>query len=311
MKKINYILSLAVLSAMMIACSDDQVDVEKTLLTLEQEPVKTEFDKYLDRHYKIPYNIDFDYRFEDADKTDREKDFQLIPVKPVKALEVAKIIEYICLDSYKKIAPKGFLKKYFPKKLRIIGSGPYDARGNEILALATEGLEITLYHINKFGLKEVIKDVNGKKMTVLEGDKGETAKLYSRVIIHEFSHIMHHKVDYPRRFRTISGKDYLGGGWSESSEEEAYKKGFLSPYARKEYNEDFVEVLSFYVISSDEEWSKIIEKAGKEGASKINNKLEIVKNYMLDVWNVDLDQLKSEIQNRLKNLSTLDLTKMD
>ncbi len=302
MKKINYLLLFAVLSALMTACSDDQVDAGKTLLTTEQEPAKTDLDKYLDKNYMTPYNIDFDYRFEDSEKTDREMGFQLVPVRPEKALEMAKVVKYICLDAYQKVAPKDFLKKYFPKKLRIIGSGPYDGRGNEILALATEGLEITLYHINTFGLKEVIVEENGKNISKLVDDMDQAVKLYSRVIIHEFSHIMHHKVDYPHRFRTMTDKDYLGGAWSESTEEEAYKKGFLSPYARKEYNEDFVEVLAHYVILTDAQWNDILKKAGKEGTLKINNKLELVKDYMLDVWDVDLDRLKSEVQYRLKNV---------
>ncbi len=306
MKKINYLLLIAVLSVLIVGCSEEQVDENKTLINMQDNSKKTKFDDYLEREYRIPYNIAFDYKLKDSDKTDREMEYMLVPVRTEKAIEMANIIKYVCLDAYKKVAPNDFLKRYFPKKLRIIGSGPFDERGNEIIGLATDGLEITLYHINTFGERKISNTTQTN-----EEIRTEATKLYSRVIIHEFSHIMHHKVDYPQGFKTITDKDYLGGAWSESSEQDSYEKGFVSPYARKEYNEDFVEVLSHYVILTTSEWNDILEKAGTNGAMKINEKLEIVKNYMLDTWNVDIELLRKEVQNRVANLPNVDLTNIE
>ena len=73
-----------------------------------------------------------------------------------------------------------------------------------------------------------------------------------------------------------------------------------------EPNEDFAEMMSVYVTSSDEEWQNIIDEAGN-GATAINDKLAILRNYMLDSWNLDINEMRAAIQHRARELGQLDL----
>ena len=74
----------------------------------------------------------------------------------------------------------------------------------------------------------------------------------------------------------------------------------------KEANEDFVELIAIYVTSTAAEWNETITKA-YEGREKILAKFDIVYNYMLNSWNIDLDELRDVIQRRQGEIDTLDL----
>jgi hypothetical protein len=64
--------------------------------------------------------------------------------------------------------------------------------------------------------------------------------------------------------------------------------------------------MSIYVTNPASYWNNIIKNAG-EGAAKINAKFEIVYNYMLNSWNIDLNELRDVIQERQAQIGTLDL----
>ena len=96
--------------------------------------------------------------------------------------------------------------------------------------------------------------------------------------------------------------------WSDAwaSDAEAQQNGFISQYASSEAGEDFVELLSIYVTNSEAYWNNIINNAG-DGAAKITAKFDIVYNYMLNSWNIDLNELRDEILSRQTQIETLDL----
>ena len=48
-------------------------------------------------------------------------------------------------------------------------------------------------------------------------------------------------------------------------------------------------------------------KAAGDGASIISAKFDIVYNYMLNSWNIDLNELRDVIQRRQGEIDTLDL----
>lgn len=75
--------------------------------------------------------------------------------------------------------------------------------------------------------------------------------------------------------------------------------------------EDFAEMLSTYITYTPEQWQAILDDAqkvgGDEAVSALNQKLNIVRNYMQDSWNVDIDVLRAAILRRGSELSSLDL----
>ncbi len=294
MKKLSYLLFTALL-LLIIACSEEQIDTSKSLINLEKKDQKeSKFDTYLYKIYTKPYNIEYHYRLTDKDKNMK---YTTTPASLEKSIEMANLIKYMCLDAYDKVAPKGFLRANFPKKITIVGSPAFDDNGNIVGGTAEGGLKIILYDVNAM-------DVNN--LDILFTD-------YLRVIYHEFSHILHQKVDYSKTFKDISSQDYLGGSWPSScGKDEVFQKGFVSCYARSDYNEDFVETLAYYLTYNDTQWNSLLEKAKEGGGNaKINSKLQIIKKYMLEVWKIDVDALRNEIQTRANNLKNLDLTKIN
>jgi substrate import-associated zinc metallohydrolase lipoprotein len=131
---------------------------------------------------------------------------------------------------------------------------------------------------------------------------------YFKTMHHEFAHILNQTKPFSTDFNAISGPDYVTDTWSDAwaDDAEAQQNGFISAYASSEANEDFVELLSIYVTNPASYWNKVIKNAGA-GAAKIQAKFEIVYNYMLSSWNIDLNELRDNIQARQAQIETLDL----
>jgi substrate import-associated zinc metallohydrolase lipoprotein len=91
------------------------------------------------------------------------------------------------------------------------------------------------------------------------------------------------------------------------TDNEAHTAGFVTPYAMSEPVEDYAEMMSVYVTSTPQEWNAIIADAGVEGARLINNKLEMVRSYMNEQWNLDMDDLRDAVIRRAGELDKLDL----
>ena len=148
-----------------------------------------------------------------------------------------------------------------------------------------------------------------------------------KTIHHEFTHILNQNVEYSTSFQFITGTEYVGGVWNNApygNEEYYLAHGFISDYAQQEHTEDFAEMMALYVTNSAEQWAEWMEKATEytaayneehgttleDGAVLIQSKLDVVKEYMHDSWNIDLDDLRNTIQRRQKDVfnGEVDLT---
>lgn len=87
----------------------------------------------------------------------------------------------------------------------------------------------------------------------------------------------------------------------------ALRAGFISAYSSASPDEDFVEVQATYIMEDPRTWETLLMIAGP-GASAIQQKLAIVRSYLQTEWQIDLDKLRDEVQQRHKGLSktTLD-----
>lgn len=221
--------------------------------------------------------------------------YTLVPATYENSVKMANLVKYLCLDAYEEVAPDGFLEKYFPKMLMLVGSPAYNNNGTIVLGTAEGGLKITLYAVNSLDVSNV---------EVLY-------RYYFRTIFHEFSHILHQNKDYSNDFREITPSAYVGGSWNTISNAAALQAGFISPYSMKEYNEDFVELIAHYITYTDAQWNAAMTTAGATGSARIEEKMAIVKSYMINTWDVDLDALKAEVLARGNNLSNVDLDNID
>jgi substrate import-associated zinc metallohydrolase lipoprotein len=276
---ITLCLSIAALG--FTACSDEKLD-DESIFVNQQKANQNDFDKWIYKNYTLPYNIDLKYRMEDIES---DYEYTLAPAQYEKSVELAHIVKYAWLEAYDEVAGINFTRKYVPKILHLIGSAAYESNGTMVLGTAEGGLKVTLYLVNN-----------------LKIDREFLNQYYFKTMHHEFSHILHQTKNYPPEFDLISEANYVSGDWYLQEDQAAHQLGFVTPYSMSEPREDIAEITSVYITKTPAEWAAIIADAGTTGAPIINQKLAIVKNYMLNSWGIDMDQLRNVVQRRIDNV---------
>lgn len=287
---IKYIKYLSVMLAafLLVSCGDEKLDPNSQILDSNVE--MNEFDEWLLDNYVTPYNIEFIYRMEYIES---DMNYYLVPAQYEKSVQIAKLMIHLCLQAYDEVTgDKEFIRTYFPKMIHIIGSAAYRNNGTMVLGTAEGGLKITLYMINSLQL-----------------DPDYLNQYYFHTMHHEFAHILHQTKPYSSDFEMISGTDYVKDTWNDAfkNDADAQQHGFITPYAASEANEDFVELLSTYITNTPKFWSDMLKTAGKDGAAIIEQKFDIVYNYMKNTWGIDLNDLRDVILKRQGEIDQLDL----
>ena len=282
MKKHIYNLFLIVLSVLFTAaCSSDEPDYNRSVITIGNTE-KTEFDKWLEANFVNPYNIAFKYRYEDIES---DLDYYVVPAEYNKAVKLAHLVKYLCVDTYNEVAGTDFTCEYFPKMFFTIGEWEYKNNGTFILGTAEGGRKILLSGINY--LDQYIE--NPQMLN----------HYYFKTIHHEFTHILNQTKAIPTEYQLVTGNGYVADNWSEEPYNEIYlSRGFISSYAQHSYQEDFAEMMSIYITNDADSWEALLKEADKESEALIQQKLDIVKNYMLTSFGIDLDTLRSILQRR-------------
>lgn len=290
MKKNIYAILLAfVASFALMSCSDDDPSSESIFPTTS--PKRDAFDKWLLENYTFPYNVEMKYKMEDIES---DMKYHLVPADSAKTAKLSIIMKYLWFDAYNEVIGPDFIKENMPRTIHFIGSPAYNSEGTMVLGTAEGGLKITLYMVNSLD-DETLKDYDTMN------------KYYFHTLHHEFTHILNQKIPYDQSFKLITESGYVSGDWYLISDKTAHQAGFVTPYAMVEPLEDFAEMLSGYVTMSQSEWNAILADAGTTGAASISAKLDIVRHYMQDSWNIDIDQLRAAVLRRASTLSAVDL----
>ena len=292
---IGIFIALATLS--LWSCSEDDLDPNSIFGGTETGKVPNEFDTWLLENYTTPYNIEFKYRFEDMETDDT---YNLVAADYDRSIALAKFTKYLWLESYEELLGPDFIRTYCPRLLFLVGSPAYNSDGSVVLGTAEGGLKITLYNVNSISLTSI--------------DVEQLNYWYFKTMHHEFAHILHQTKNYPTEFNEITPSGYQPTGWVNVDEQEALDMGFVSPYASSETQEDFVEIIAIYVTNTAEYWDDLVGSASAEGQGYINQKLEIVKDYMTTTWGIDLDELRDIVQRRSQEVAhwdVNDLTTLD
>lgn len=275
-----------VLAGIAAASSCEKDTLDPTSVITADQYVKNDFDKWLDRHYVAPYNIEFKYRYE---SNESDLNYYTIPADYNCSVMLAHLVEYLCIEAYNEVAGKEFTRQYFPKEFFLIGEWQYKNNGTYILGTAESGKKILLAGVN-----------------YLEASLGSAANMngrYFKTIHHEFTHIMNQTRDYPAGFREVTGTTYVADSWSSSPYNSGYlTRGYISSYAQHSSGEDFAELVSLYIINTPEWWANQLEAAGTEGADLITTKLDFVRSYMTDTFKIDIDELRDCILRRQQDV---------
>jgi substrate import-associated zinc metallohydrolase lipoprotein len=237
--------------------------------------------------------------------------YNLAPATYTNAKKIAVLTKYLWFDVYDSIVSPNFLKKYGPRIIQLIGSPAYNpANGTMILGLAEGGIKVSLFRINELDPNNV-DDMN---------------EMYFKTMHHEFAHILHQTKAYPKKFNLISFQHYTPFSWQTRHPYVAASLGFVSDYAGCEAREDFVEVIANYIVKTDKDWAAILDAAGKgweqidaqrpqdgvipldkdsdgvDGKKLIENKLDMCRTWLADLWNINLDSLRAEVQRRQSHI---------
>ena len=94
-KNLIYFLVLLLFPAVLAACSED--DLSSTSVIQPPQVVQNDFDRWLDRHYLAPYNIEFQYRYTDIESS---MGYYLTPADYNQSIALAKLVIALCLEPY-------------------------------------------------------------------------------------------------------------------------------------------------------------------------------------------------------------------
>ena len=271
MKKYLYLVVSACLCCSAILQSCGEGKLSGDSIFSTEAQKRNAFDQWLYKNYTMPYNIDFQYRLK-TEETDKAYNF--VPADSAKTAKLAIITKFMWFDP------------------------GYTRYRTEVVGSAEGGYKVTLSKVNAL-TDDLLKDYHS--MT----------GFYFHTMHHEFMHILNQKKPYDESYDNISRADYVSGNWTSVPEKRAYALGFVSPYSMENPAEDIAELYSIYVTSTPDEWNTILKAAGNKGASTINRKLKMVRDYMKNSWNADIDLLRNAILRRGGKISTLDLNSLN
>ncbi|MCL2027386.1 MAG: putative zinc-binding metallopeptidase [Bacteroidales bacterium] len=308
MKKICLYLAMLALSVLMVNCSEEKLDPNSVI----REPIRVEtpLDQWLNTNYVGAYNIDVQYRFADIQS---QMNYNLIPADYQKSVQLAKVIHFLCLAPYDSVTgSRDFARLAFPKFLVFVGSGAHNNNGTVILGTAEDGIRVVMYQVNSWNT-----DVPPNPANFYPMSNAWNSVRYFHTLHHELGHILHQLKPYSQTFRAISATDYVQDDWSTvyannpDGLRSARQAGFITQYSSKNDNEDFVELFSIYITSTQAFWNEALAQAGEEGGNKIQSKFSIMYDYMLNEWDIDLNELRRVIDVSQKQLETMDLNNLD
>lgn len=290
-KRFLYTICAVCVAMFFAACEDDKLGDSVIIGTTSQE---NDFDRWLNANFVAPYNIAFKYKYEEIES---DYDYYTIPADYNMSIKMAHLVKYLCIEAYDEVGGTVFVRSYFPKMFYLIGEWEYRNNGTFILGTAEGGKKILLTGVNDINLH-----VNSAE---------ELNYYYIKTIHHEFVHIVNQTRPYTTEFKQITGADYVADSWSEEPYNTTYlSRGFITAYSQHSDTEDFAEMASEYIVEPDSTWNAWMVEAGETGAALINQKLEIVKDYYLNTWGIDLDKMRRSVWRRQDDVMSgkIDLT---
>jgi substrate import-associated zinc metallohydrolase lipoprotein len=256
----------------------------------QQTPSEDPIDIYIQENFVDKYGVSIRYKFVDryVDPDKRVSPPLREVVQPtVDFLTQFWVTPYLSVQNGRR-----FFENHVPAEVILIGSLMYNDDGTVTLGTADVGARITLTDVNSLDL-----------------DDDEWLYLQLHVIYHEFAHIVHQRYNLPTNWQEISPDGYTSvGSWYTLSDEEALQRGFVSPYATSDFNEDYAEMVSFITyypefydryITDEENCTDEACVARNEGRALIRRKYVSVLNHYEQVTGVDLLDVRAVVQDLL------------
>lgn len=276
MKKILIILSLAVC---FVACSDD--DFRPSILDSEEENL-SELDQWIVDNFRKPHNMDIIYHWDDFEA---DPSYVLVPPKEEKVEPFLRVIRKMWIEPYVNLAGDDFFNTYCPKQIMLVGSAGYNEDGTYTMGQTESGSKITIFNLN------------------MNNPADENAMVsYTHTFHHEFAHVFHQTVELPEAFELVTANAYTSSWTSVSNTDALNTYGCISAYAMADADEDFAEMVAYFLRMNKENWEKIVNNQFNEGCKKIKEKETIMLNYMQNVWGINMYQLREKVQRGMNDI---------
>ena len=284
MKKLTSFLLLLLL----VSCySDESLD---TPVTNPGGGPETALDIYIDENFTQEYGMAIRYRFVDRFVSP----FQRVAPPALEAVRpMLDFIEEFWIGPYLEVANgEEFFREQVPAEIVFLGGLLFNEDGTVTLGTADAGAQITFTNVN-----------------AIDRNDRDWVDLQLQTVYHEFAHTVHQEFKLPQAFETISPNGYTSpGSWFNLTDEEALQRGFVSPYATSSPNEDFAEVVAFYLFFTDFEEVFLTDEpdcvdadctARNEGRELIRQKLSAIEEHYAKFTGVILAELRAAVQRRL------------
>lgn len=277
------------------ACQKEELS-NKSIFSDEQA-VKTDFDRWLDRNYVDPYNIRFEYRMPD---NETGFSYWVTPPDVEKSIKVAKVVKHLSLECMVEMMaddnpdrdPALFVKKYFPRVLFLVGCYHISNTGTVALASAENGLQINILGVNFFD------------DPVVDGLQ------ISGTMVHEFMHILHAAAQVPVEFHSITESKYVGSTYTNLGGD-YHQHGFVNNYARSSIGEDVAVTGGALICETDATWEKWYAAGGEEGGAILRKKHDLLKKWLYDSFGVDSDRWREVYLRRVGEINDIDWTNLE
>lgn len=285
-KTLKILLILGIAAVLNSCYPDESIDVPVN----EQEENLSELDLYIKDNFTDVYNMAIRYKFVDNYVDPFQK------VTPPKLETVRPMLDFIqefWVDPYLEVENgEEFFAKHVPSEIVLLGGLIYNENGTVILGTADAGARITFTNVN-----------------AIDTENSAWVALQLQTVYHEFAHTVHQNYKLPPSFENITPGGYSGpGSWFTLSDEEALQRGFVSPYATSNPNEDFAETVAFLLYDPDFAENYLNDEPNcttaacisrNEGREKIRQKVSSIVEHYEKVTNVDLYELRGAIQAKL------------
>lgn len=271
-------------SLLFTACEkEDALRSESIFDTTEK--AKTELDTWIYSKYTKEYNISATYLWNEAlgkpDKT-------LFPPKVENVKPALQAIKKIWIDTYSEVGGEDFVKLIAPRQLHFVGSYNVNHNGTIVLGDAGGGARITMYNTDYVDFKNI-----------------SSIKRFVHTIQHEYIHILNQTKPYDTEAWGKVARSIEGGytsSWYIISDKTSNEVGFVTSYARSNYDEDFAETASFVLLNSKAELAAFMSGVKEPGRVVIQKKIDLVEKYFKDQFNMDLYALRDAAERNTRNV---------